>query len=81
MASRLGAFSSSVGSKLLIGASGLFLFVYLLIHIAGNLVVFAGPAAFNKYAFTLEGNPLIPVIEIGLLLPRPGAVSDPDLEL
>ena len=61
-------FNSSVGTKLLIGITGLALFLYLLIHIAGNLVVFFGPAAFNKYAFTLEGNPLLPVIEIGLLL-------------
>src|SRR5207237_1010003 len=68
MASRLRVFSSSVGMKLLIGVTGFALFVYLVIHIIGNLMVFFGPAAFNKYAFTLEGNPLIPVIEIGLLL-------------
>jgi succinate dehydrogenase / fumarate reductase cytochrome b subunit len=30
-------------------------------------MVFFGPAVFNKYAYTLESNPLIPVIEIGLL--------------
>jgi succinate dehydrogenase / fumarate reductase cytochrome b subunit len=59
---------SSVGTKLLIGITGLALFLYLVIHIAGNLIVFLGPDAFNKYAYTLEGNPLIPVIEIGLLL-------------
>jgi succinate dehydrogenase / fumarate reductase cytochrome b subunit len=65
---RTRVFSSSVGTKLLVGITGLALFVYLIIHIAGNLVVFLGPAAFNKYAHTLESNPLIPVIEIGLLL-------------
>ena len=54
--------------KLLIGVTGLALFVYLIIHVLGNLMVFGGQDAFNKYAFTLEGNPLIPVIEIGLLL-------------
>jgi succinate dehydrogenase / fumarate reductase cytochrome b subunit len=54
--------------KLLIGVTGLALFLYLIIHIAGNMMVFFGPAMFNKYAYTLEGNPLIPVIEIGLLL-------------
>ncbi len=64
MASRQGVFSSSVGTKLLIGLTGVLLFLYLLIHIAGNLVVFLGPAAFNKYAFTLESNPLLPVIEL-----------------
>lgn len=69
MSTRIRAFSSSVGTKLLIGITGLALFLYLLIHIAGNLIVFAGPAAFNRYAFVMEkGNPLLPVIEIGLLL-------------
>ena len=67
MASRQGVFSSSVGSKVLIGITGVLLFLYLLIHIAGNLVVFLGPAAFNKYAYTLESNPVLPVIELVLL--------------
>src|SRR3954452_18695138 len=67
MASRQGVFSSSVGTKLLIGITGVLLFIYLLIHIAGNLVVFLGPAAFNKYAFTLESNPVLPLIELVLL--------------
>jgi len=68
MSSRVGVFASSVGTKILIGLTGLALFGYLVIHIAGNLVVFFGPAAFNKYAYTLESNPLIPIVEIGLLL-------------
>jgi succinate dehydrogenase / fumarate reductase cytochrome b subunit len=66
--SRLRVFDSSVATKILIGITGLALFVYLVIHVDGNLLVFFGPAFFNKYAYTLEGNPLIPVIEIGLLL-------------
>src|SRR5437868_4125258 len=69
MSSRFGVFSSSVGTKILIGVTGVALFLYLVIHIAGNLIVFLGPAAFNRYAFVMEyGNPLLPVIEIGLLL-------------
>jgi len=67
MPPRLRVFSSSVGTKLLIGITGLALFGYLIIHIAGNLVVFLGPAAFNRYAFTLESNPLLIVIELLLL--------------
>ena len=54
--------------KLLIGVTGFALFVYLIVHIIGNVMVFFGPEVFNKYAYTLEGNPLIPIIEIGLLL-------------
>ena len=68
MASRIGVFATSVGTKILIGVTGLALTGYLIIHIAGNLIVFFGPAAFNTYAYTLEGNPLIPVVELGLLL-------------
>src|SRR5213593_4773558 len=69
MAPRPGVFSSSVGTKLLIGVTGFALFIYLLIHIAGNVIVFFGPAAFNRYAYVMEyGNPLLPAIEIGLLL-------------
>ena len=67
MASRRGIFTSSVGTKIVIGATGGALFLYLLIHVGGNLVVFLGPAAFNKYAFTLESNPVLPIIELLLL--------------
>src|SRR5262245_41017399 len=67
MSARIGVFASSVGTKILIGLTGLALVIYLIVHIAGNLIIFFGQAAFNKYAYTLEGNPLIPIIEIGLL--------------
>jgi succinate dehydrogenase / fumarate reductase cytochrome b subunit len=69
MSTRTDVFSSSVGTKIIIGLTGLALFLYLVIHIAGNMVVFLGPAAFNRYAYVMEyGNPLLPAIEIGLLL-------------
>src|SRR5438876_5977539 len=67
MASRIDVFSSSVGTKLLVGITGVLLVLYLIIHVGGNLVVFGGPALFNKYAYTLEGNPLLPIVELGLL--------------
>ncbi len=69
MATRTGIFSTSVGTKIAIGLSGLGLFIYLLIHIAGNLLIFFGPNVFNAYAYTLEvRNPALPAIEILLLL-------------
>lgn len=67
MAQRLRVFSSSVGTKLLIGLTGLLLFLYLITHIAGNLMVFAGRDTFNGYSHMLLSNPAIPVIEVGLL--------------
>jgi succinate dehydrogenase cytochrome b subunit len=61
-------FSSSVGTKLLIGLTGLALFAYLILHLVGNLLFFAGPETFNSYSHLLISNPLIVPIEIGLLL-------------
>jgi len=60
--------SSSVGTKLVIGATGLLLFAYLLLHLAGNLMVFAGQDTFNHYAHFLISNPLVVPAEIALLL-------------
>jgi succinate dehydrogenase cytochrome b subunit len=68
MASRIGVFASSVGTKIVIGVTGLALFLYLVLHIAGNLLVFLGPTVFNQYSHMLLSNPLIPVIEIGLAI-------------
>ena len=62
------AFSSSVGTKLLIGLTGLALFGYLILHLAGNALIFAGPDIFNEYSHRLISNPLILPIELGLLL-------------
>jgi len=61
-------FSSSVGTKLLIGATGLLLLAYLILHLAGNLLVFAGRDTFNRYSHTLISNPLTVPVEIGLAL-------------
>ena len=69
MSSRLRFFSSSVGTKIVIGLSGLFLVLYLLIHVGGNLLVFFGPQVFNKYAYNMEvRNPTLPLLEIVILV-------------
>lgn len=61
------AFSSSIGSKFLIAFTGLALAVFLVAHLAGNLLFIAGPAAFNEYSHRLISNPLVYVAEFGLL--------------
>jgi succinate dehydrogenase cytochrome b subunit len=61
-------FSSSVGTKLLIGITGLLLFAYLILHLAGNALILAGPDVFNEYSHVLISNPLIVPIELALLL-------------
>jgi succinate dehydrogenase / fumarate reductase, cytochrome b subunit len=58
--------SSSIGTKILIALTGLAFFGYLIVHLAGNLMIFMGAEAFNAYAHTLTGIVLLPIIEIGL---------------
>jgi succinate dehydrogenase / fumarate reductase cytochrome b subunit len=61
------AFSSSIGSKFLIALTGLFLLIFLIAHLAGNLLFIAGPDAFNEYSHKIISNPLVYVAELGLL--------------
>src|ERR1044071_1390669 len=69
MSQRLRVWSSSVGTKIIIGLSGLFLLLYLIIHVGGNLLVFFGPQVFNTYAYNMEvRNPTLPILEIIILI-------------
>lgn len=61
------ALSSSIGTKSLIALTGLFLFAFLVAHLAGNLLFILGPDAFNHYSHSLISNPLILVAEAGLV--------------
>jgi succinate dehydrogenase / fumarate reductase cytochrome b subunit len=60
--------TSSIGSKLLIALTGLGLLIFLVAHLSGNLLFIVGPGAFNEYSHALISNPLIYVIEAGLVL-------------
>ncbi len=68
MASRSSFVSSSVGTKILLALSGLALFGYLVLHLAGNLLVYLGPQALNGWGHRLVSNPLVVPAELGLLL-------------
>lgn len=57
---------SSIGKKVMVALAGLLLVGFLAAHLAGNLLMFVGGDAFNKYAEALEHNPLLPVAELGL---------------
>jgi succinate dehydrogenase / fumarate reductase cytochrome b subunit len=48
---------STVGRKALVAASGLVLFAWVLLHVAGNLTVFSGPEAADGYAKALRRAP------------------------
>src|SRR5690606_9736103 len=59
------ALNSSVGKKFVMGGTGLFLCVFLVIHLAGNLLLYVGAESYNHYAHTLHSNPaLIAVAEV-----------------
>jgi len=68
MAPRGRVLSSLVTTKLIVGATGILLFLYLILHIVGNVLVFLGPNIFNSYAHMLISNPLVVPVEIGLLI-------------
>lgn len=53
--------SSTLGKKLLMSLTGLFLISFLTIHLIGNLSIFSndGGLAFNAYAAFMSTNPLI----------------------
>jgi succinate dehydrogenase cytochrome b subunit len=62
----LRALSTSVGTKILIALTGLALVGFLIFHLAGNLLLFFGPEAYNEHAHALISNPLVIPAEIGL---------------
>ncbi len=51
---------NTVSRELLVAVSGLVLVLFILVHLAGNLILFRGPDAFNAYSQHLH--------ELGLLL-------------
>jgi succinate dehydrogenase / fumarate reductase cytochrome b subunit len=56
--------STTIGKKLLMAASGLFLCTFLVIHLIGNLQLFKHDdgLAFNAYAKFMTTNPLIKIV-------------------
>ena len=58
-------FSKSVGRKVVMALTGLFLVSFLLVHVSGNIQLFYqdGGLAFNKYTKFMTTNPIIKVME------------------
>lgn len=56
--------TSSIGKKIIMALTGLFLISFLLIHLIGNLQLIKddGGEAFNKYAYFMTHNPLIKTV-------------------
>lgn len=60
--------TSTLGQKLIMSLTGLFLIIFLPVHLLGNFLLLAGDGgeAFNVYAKFMTGNPLIKFVSIGL---------------
>jgi succinate dehydrogenase / fumarate reductase, cytochrome b subunit len=50
-------FESSLGKKYVMAVTGVVLFLFVLAHLVGNLQVFLGPEAINRYGHFLQSNP------------------------
>jgi succinate dehydrogenase / fumarate reductase cytochrome b subunit len=57
-------FSSSIGRKVVMALTGLFLILFLVVHLIGNLQLLHDDQgqAFNVYAYTMTHNPFIKVV-------------------
>jgi len=51
-----GLFGTSLGKKYIMAGSGAFLFLFVIGHLAGNLQIFLGPEAINRYGDFLQTN-------------------------
>lgn len=62
--------SSTIGRKVLVAVTGLFLISFLVIHLVGNLQLFNddGGNAFNVYSHFMGNNPIIRTMEIVLVI-------------
>lgn len=60
--------TSTIGQKVVMSLTGLFLILFLVVHLAGNLQLLAddGGEAFNLYTYFMTHNPLIKTISYGL---------------
>ncbi len=70
MNSILSFYNTSIGKKILMSLTGLFLITFLTEHLIGNLLLFAGDngAMYEAYGKFLVSNPVIRFIEIFLFL-------------
>ncbi len=60
--------TSTIGRKLVMSLTGLFLIIFLVVHLAGNFQLLAddGGLAFNAYAKFMTSNPIIKFTSYGL---------------
>lgn len=60
--------TSSLGKKMIMSLTGIFLIIFLVVHLIGNFLLLAHDSgeSFNQYAAFMTGNPLIKTVSYGL---------------
>jgi succinate dehydrogenase / fumarate reductase, cytochrome b subunit len=60
--------SSSIGRKYIMAITGLIWSGFVAAHMAGNMLIFVGAEAYNKYGHAIVNNPFIYVAEAALVI-------------
>lgn len=60
--------NSAIGKKILMAVTGLFLIIFLCVHLFGNIFLYVGKEAFNQYVETLEGPLHYPILIVEIVL-------------
>lgn len=70
MSSLSKAFTSSIGKKFVMGLTGIFLILFLIIHVSINALIFVndGGLTFNEAANFMAHNIVIRILEVGLFV-------------
>lgn len=59
--------TSTIGRKYLVAVTAIAWCGFVMIHMIGNMLIFAGAEAYNKYSYTLISNPFIYIAEAVLV--------------
>ncbi|WP_238786122.1 succinate dehydrogenase cytochrome b subunit [Blattabacterium cuenoti] len=61
-------FQSSIGKKVVMASTGIFLMIFLLLHLSVNLFLFSGEKAFNEAVFFMRKNIFVRIMEYVLAI-------------
>mgnify|MGYP000085338640 CR=1 FL=1 len=61
-------YATSIGRKLVMSVTGLFLSAFIMFHLSANLLLLKGAKIFNGFVGIMEKNPALPLLETGLFL-------------
>lgn len=59
--------NTTIGRKLMVSFSGIFLLLFVIGHVIGNLTVYIGPSSLNSYAHWLQESPILWFVRLGML--------------